>query len=371
MNAARPHLVIRYRDPQEGWEGFAVIDSLVDGRAAGGVRVTETVTESEVVALARAMTLKLRSVGLPCGGVKYGIQYAPGAPGKVDALERFFRAIKPMVAEVAGFGPDMGTTAGELDEVATRIGLPTRHAALLSAHPDGARNVERYHESLRQPFGPLTILEARTGVGVAAAVEKAAEPLGVKKPLTIALQGFGQVGRGAAHFLERAGHTIVGIADLGGYYRDPSGLSVSELLRTRDDKGMISGAEKVRAGPPESIYDESCDALVLAAQSHSVHAGNVDAIQAKLLVEAGNLTVTKEAEEALAARGIPVVPDFISNAGAIALVAGIIVAGWETDDAERLLGRIGEQIGSTARKVATEAVASGRSMRTVAAEAFS
>jgi glutamate dehydrogenase (NAD(P)+) len=365
-----PVLSITYRDPEDGWEAYAVIDSLVDGRAAGGVRVTPSVSLEEVTGLARAMTLKLRTLEIPLGGAKYGIRCSPSSPAKVDVLTRFFAAIQPLCERVCGFGPDMGTTPEDLDEVATRIGLSTRHAALTTARPDGQETVRRYHEVLSAPIGPLTVLEARTGIGVAAAVESAAEVYEHKAPLRVAVQGFGQVGSGAAYFLQQAGHSIVGVADLGGYYRNPKGLDVGTLFRSKRPDGTIDPDKIERAGASDAIYAEDCDVMVLAAQSFSLHVGNVGDVRARLIVEAGNLTVTPEAEEILVARNVGVVPDFLTNGGAIGIVAGIIVLGWETADPDALLDRLKQHIGKVVRSVAEESRTKGVTMRQVAVERF-
>ena len=51
-----PLLCIHYRDPDDDWEGFLVIDRLINGSAVGGCRMTTTVTMKEVMRLARGMT---------------------------------------------------------------------------------------------------------------------------------------------------------------------------------------------------------------------------------------------------------------------------------------------------------------------------
>jgi glutamate dehydrogenase (NAD(P)+) len=45
------------------------------------------------------------------------------------------------------------------------------------------------------------------------------------------------------------------------------------------------------------------------------HSENVENIQASVIVEADNIPVTEEAEEALHKKGIYCIPDFIANAG--------------------------------------------------------
>lgn len=370
MKEPTPLLTIHYRDPEEGFDGYAVIDSLVDGRCAGGVRVSPTLSKEEVMGLAQAMTRKLKVVQLPLGGVKYGIRYDPASPNRVDALTRFFRHIKPLCAEICGFGPDMGTTPEGLDEVARRIGMKTRHAALAAARDDGETTVKNYHDVLGAKVGPLSVLEARTGVGVAAAVDAAVDAYELERPQTIALQGFGQVGSGAAWYLQRLGHKIVAVSDIGGCYHDPEGLDIEAMIENKLPNGLIDPEKFKRTGDPDAIYATECDGLVLAAMSYAVTKDNVDQVRASWIVEGGNLTVTPEAEAVLTGRKVPVVPDFLTNGGAIALVGGVILLGWDVSDPANVLELIRERVHTTVTDIAAAAQSKGVTMREIALERF-
>ena len=168
----RPPLVsITYRDPVQGWEGMLVIDSLVNGVCGGGLRVTKTVTVEEVTRLARGMTLKNSIMELPLGGAKSAIRYDPTATDLEDALVRFFEHVRPIVEKTYGFGPDMNTPPDLCDAVARRVGLKSRHMALAETSPHGYEGVANYDKALRLSFGPLTVVDARTSIGVTGAVE--------------------------------------------------------------------------------------------------------------------------------------------------------------------------------------------------------
>jgi glutamate dehydrogenase (NAD(P)+) len=60
------------------------------------------------------------------------------------------------------------------------------------------------------------------------------------------------------------------------------------------------------------------DILIPAAVSYAITAANADDVAARVVVEAANTPVTLAAEGRLAVRGIPVIPDFVANAGAVA-----------------------------------------------------
>ena len=58
--------------------------------------------------------------------------------------------------------------------------------------------------------------------------------------------------------------------------------------------------------------------MCIRDSSYAIREDNVHEVAAKVVVEAANAATTWGAEDALTARGVPVVPDFIANAGAAA-----------------------------------------------------
>jgi glutamate dehydrogenase (NAD(P)+) len=98
-NAMRPTLSIAYTDPVEGTRGYLVIDRLVHGLAAGGLRVHPQVTLEEVTELARNMTVKQAVVGIEVGGAKAGLAMDPGAPERAQVLTRFMEHLRPYIVD--------------------------------------------------------------------------------------------------------------------------------------------------------------------------------------------------------------------------------------------------------------------------------
>jgi glutamate dehydrogenase/leucine dehydrogenase len=68
--------------------GYVAIDSVIDGRARGGLRMAPDVSQDELEKLARVMTLKYGFLGLPQGGAKAGVLGDPerGAEATLQAL---------------------------------------------------------------------------------------------------------------------------------------------------------------------------------------------------------------------------------------------------------------------------------------------
>tara|TARA_R110002096_G_scaffold16898_1_gene57655 strand:- start:106267 stop:107394 length:1128 start_codon:yes stop_codon:yes gene_type:complete len=360
-----PILQIIYRDPIEDFEGMLVIDSLVDGLAGGGLRVTKSVSLTEVTRLAKGMTLKNRMMGLPLGGGKSAICYDPTSPGLEDALVRFFEHVGPICSKMYGWGPDMNTPPDLCDAVAKRAGLKSRHMALAESSPYGYEGVDNYNKALRLTKGPLSITNARTAIGVTGAVETGARVYGKASPLRVAIQGFGSVGMGTAYFLAQRGHQIVGVADAGGCYTAPDGLDCDALMAAKGDKREIDRtalSAGIHCGHRDEIFATKCDVLVLAAGPDAVGTKEVPELNCDMIVEGGNFSVAPEAFEALKARSIDVVPDFIASGGAICTVSGIIQLGWDIDP-DKLLGEIEGRVSKATEEVGLEARSKGITMR--------
>lgn len=98
-----------------------------------------------------------------------------------------------------------------------------------------------------------------------------------------------------------------------------------------------------------------CDILVPAARPDSIHEGNVERIQARLVLQGANIPATPAAERRLHARGVTVVPDFIANAGGV-ICASVEYHGGSESDA---LTAIAQRIRANTRAVLERSRADG------------
>jgi len=157
------------------------------------------------------------------------------------------------------------------------------------------------------------------GYGVAEAALAALEHRGIAPAAARAVvQGFGSMGGATARYLARAGVRVVGIADRDGLVHNPDGLDVEAQLLSRDGFGVMDRG-RMRAGdvelPREDWLALDADVLVPAAMSYVITADDVERITAQVVVEAANVATLVDAEAALHARGVTVVPDFVANCG--------------------------------------------------------
>ena len=320
----RPYMSVSWADPETGARGYLVIDTVVRGIAGGGLRMRAGCTLEEVADLARAMTFKEAmafSEGahyLPLGGAKGGIDFDPADPRASGVLRRYLEAMLPLTRVRWAFGEDLGVRQDELSELAAELGFESTVDAALPFVRDGAEaGLNRLASAFATSERGIGLGELVGGYGVARAAVTALRRLG-REPhgATAVVQGFGSMGGATARYLADAGVRVIGIADAAGFVANPHGLDVERLLTTRRPNGSLDRAA-LRPGDRELPREEwatmQTDLLVPAAISYVIDKRVAAGLTTALVVEAANVATLREAEVALAARGVPVVPDIIAN----------------------------------------------------------
>lgn len=288
--------------PAVGLRAIVVVDNTACGPAIGGVRMASDVTLGECVRLARAMTLKNAAAGLAHGGGKAVITADPRMP--LADKERLIRAFACAMRDITDYipGPDMGTDerciAWVRDEISRAAGLPSVLGGI-----------------------PLDEIGA-TGFGLVAAIEVALPYCGLSlSGARVAIQGYGAVGRHAARFLAAKGAVLVAACDSSATVCDPAGLDVAALTRHKLAGRPLRDYPTGEKRDPDAVIDVACDIWIPAARPDVLRADNVARLQAKLVAQGANIPATPEAEAALHARGVLVLPDFIANAGGVICAA--------------------------------------------------
>ncbi len=288
-------------------------------------------TLAECARLARAMSLKNAAAGLAHGGGKSVILADPAMPltDKERLIRAFARAIAPLAEYVPG--PDMGTNetcmAWVHDEIGRAVGLPSVLGGI-----------------------PLDEIGA-TGLGVAVAAEVAVEFGAVALPRArVAIQGYGAVGRHAARHLADRGAQIVAVADSRGAAVRPDGLDLNILEALKANGQSVADYPGATVLDRDAVVKVECDILIPAARPDIIDSANAGAIAAGLIVQGANVPATAEAEAALHARGVMVIPDFIANAGGV-ICASIELHGGSESQA---LALVAEKIRQNTRAVLSE-----------------
>jgi len=301
-DAFGPSQIIHIYRTRPALKAIVVVDNVACGPAIGGIRMAPDVSLEECFRLARAMTWKNAAAGLPHGGAKSVIFGDPRMP--VAEKEQLIRGFAGALADITDYipGPDMGTDerciAWIKEETGRAAGLPSVLGGI-----------------------PLDEIGA-TGLGVAACVDVAREFIGLDlRGARVAVQGFGAVGKHAARFLAQKGAVLVAASDTGGTLADASGLDVDKLIALKAAGRPLRDHDKGKKLAVDAILDVDCDIWIPAARPDVVRADNVSRLRTRLMPQGANIPCTPEAEQALHARGVLVVPDFIANAGGVICAA--------------------------------------------------
>jgi glutamate dehydrogenase/leucine dehydrogenase len=79
-------------------------------------------------------------------------------------------------------------------------------------------------------------------------------------------------------------------------------------------EGCVSGVERLTNA---ELLELPCDILVLAAREDQVTGANAANLQCRLVVEGANGPTSVDGDRILGDRGIPVLPDILTNAGGV------------------------------------------------------
>ena len=339
-----PYMRLTWTDPVTGAHGYLVVHTLVDDLATGGTRMRAGCTMSEVEDLARGMAAKTAAFDLPVGGAKGGIDFDPKDPRAVGVLQRFCRAVRPWLNAHWVTAEDLGVPQHLLDEVFDMLGLHQSFHAAICRAADPSSTLRRVRASSNAPVdGGFLLGDVIGGYGVAQACLATANAYRwLPSETTVAIQGIGTMGGGTAWYLHETGMHVTAVADATGTLYCPEGLDVPMLLDLRDEYGEINRSRvpsTVERLPRDAIIATPVDVFVPAAISYALTMGNVGSIAARVVVEAANAATTPDAEAALTGRGVPVIPDFVANAGAVAW-AWWVLLGWVGTDPEDSFRRL-------------------------------
>lgn len=320
-----PALIVEYRDPDSGFSGWFVRDSLDNSICAGGIRVQPGLSREHLCSMARNMSLKMRICELGVDGAKCGIDFDPSSPDKEKAVGRFLRAIRPYVETVYSMGPDLNVEMEELERIGRNQGISSVKMAVARAQGWDLSYYKERAAILNQKVGGWSLGRLRAGHGVAAAALALLGYMKISPPgATVVIQGFGTLAKAAALGLHRAGVRVTGVADrekslvaAPGKLLDIESLVVlpGPLLPAKVDGGIIGGRE--------DLFDLNCDILIPAAIERTVDGENAHRLQVRAVVPGANLGVSREAEDILWQRGIVVLPDFLAGCGGSLSMEGV------------------------------------------------
>jgi len=294
----------------EVFPAYRVQHSSVLGPTKGGIRYDPHVTLGECAALAIWMTWKCALLRLPYGGAKGGVRCNPRALSLTE-LQRLTRRYTSELRGVIGPqedipAPDMATNEQTMAWIMDTYSMQVGHAVpeIVTGKPVALGGSLFRHEA--------------TGAGVVMVLERACERLGWNlSEQSCVVQGFGNVGGIAAQELTSKGATVLAVSDISGGVYSPEGLDLGALQAWIADHGSLEDYPDAQHVTNAELLELPCDVLVLAALEDQITGENAPRLDTKLVVEGANGPTSIEGDAILAERGIPILPDVLTNAGGV------------------------------------------------------
>ncbi|GEM90919.1 MULTISPECIES: Glu/Leu/Phe/Val dehydrogenase [Oceanithermus] len=340
------------------FSGYRVVHNIALGPARGGVRYHPRVSLGQSVGLAAIATIQSAVFRLPYGGAAGGVSVNPRklSLGEVERLTRRYAA---ELVDVIGpdkdiLGPDLGTGEREMawmmDTFSTNRGFT--EPGVVTGKPPQLGGVSKRGEAVGR--GVLYAVEAFTRF-------QEQDLAGS----TVAVQGYGKVGRAVARLFSEAGAKVVAVSDEWGAVYNPDGLDYKALLAHFKETGRVEGFAGAHTIGRDALVGLNADFLILAALEGLINEGNVDQVRAKVIVESAVGAVTADADAELRRRGVPVVPDVIAGGGGLTMdylewVQNFSMFNWSED---RVWSAMQRRVAQTLEEVCTYAEAHAIDLR--------
>ena len=338
-----PEIVFNWKDSETEAEGWAVINSLRGGAAGGGTRMRKGLDMNEVLSLAKTMEVKFSVAGPAIGGAKSGINFDPNDPRKKGVLERWFKAVAPLLKHYYGTGGDLNVDEShEVIPMTENCGIWHPQEGVFNGHfkPTEAEKINRIGQlrngvikEIKNPdFSPsvdkkYTVADMITGYGVAEAVRHFYAIYGgdVQGKKAI-VQGFGNVGSAAAFYLAQMGAKVVGIIDRDGGVMNENGFSFEEIRTfylNKDGNKLVADKMIPFEEINEKIWSMGAQVFAPCAASRLVTKSQLDAMIASGLEVISSGANVPFADTAIffgpimeeTDKKISLLPDFIANCG--------------------------------------------------------
>ena len=294
----------------ETFLGYRSQHAAVFGPYKGGVRFHPNVTKDEVEALAILMTLKNSVLGLPYGGGKGGVICDPSklSDQTVEAIARgYVRGIGDMI------GPQKDIPAPDINTNSRIMGWMMDEYLKMSRDMDFSAFTGK-----NTVLGGIEGRVGATGMGVAITVREACKVRCVKlEGARVAIQGYGNVGRGFAEAIAGMGAKVVAIADVTGGIYNPKGLDLKTLNAYVERTRGVSGFDGAEPITNADLFALDVDVVAPCALEGQIDEKVAATIKAPIVAEGANGPTTPEGSKVLYERGILQIPDVLANGGGV------------------------------------------------------
>ena len=373
----RPEIVFEWKDAETEAEGWVVINSLRGGAAGGGTRMRKGLDKREVESLAKTMEVKFTVSGPAIGGAKSGINFDPQDPRKRGVLERWYKAVIPLLKNYYGTGGDLNVDEiHEVIPITEDYGLWHPQEGVVNGHfkasePQKINKIGQLRQGVVKViedanFTPslsrkYTIADMITGYGVAEGVRHYYNIWGGDlKGKRAIIQGWGNVGAAAAYYLASEGAKVVGIIDRNGGLMKPEGFTfeeIKELFLNRQGNALFAPEmipfnelnEQIWNMGAEIFIPAAASRLVTKEQVQSMMNSGLDVISCGANVPFQDPEIFFGPTGEFADQNVSVIPDFIANCGMARVFAYLMGDNVEITD-EAIFTDISTIIGNALQK---------------------
>ncbi|MBP9814199.1 Glu/Leu/Phe/Val dehydrogenase [Candidatus Woesebacteria bacterium] len=314
------------------FQGYRVQHNNARGPYKGGIRYHPNVSMDEVKALAFWMAMKCAVADLPLGGGKGGIIVDPKTLSQKE-LERLSRGYARAIEDC--IGPDRDVPAPDVNTNGVIMGwmvdeFTNRRAKRYKLSATETKKLRSTFTGKRIQDGGSEGREEATGLGGLYVLQSILNKLKLKGQLTVAVQGFGNVGYNIAKFLDENGFLVVAVSDSKGGIYVPEGINPALTLECKQKHGYLAGCyctgsvcdlKKGKQISNDALLELPVDIIVPSALENVLTKANAGKIKAKVVLEMANGPTTADADSALFKKGIPVIPDILSNSGGVSVSA--------------------------------------------------
>lgn len=275
--------------------GYVVINSILNNTSSGGVRIMEDISLAEIKSLAKEMTLKYSFIGLNRGGAKSGIKIPKNSSRqeRISIIEEFGQRISPLISAGIYFpGRDMNCSEEDLRTIYNGAGTT---------------------------LDKITNTSYFTAVSLENAIMACKDVYALPKPVTLAIEGFGSVGRYLAERLNQDVFKIAALSTIKGAIFNPEGLPLNNLMEYKEKYGddfvfEFPDAEIIKK---ETILTADADILIPCARTWSINDENASKVKARFIVPAANAPYTQGALNVLSKQKTVCLPGFVCNSGGV------------------------------------------------------
>lgn len=295
--------------------GYRCIHSHSRGPGKGGIRYHPDVTADEVRALASWMTWKCAVVGVPFSGAKGGVVCDPKQLSSSDLTHITRRYIAELGDNIGPYtdipAPDLNTNAQTMALVYDTYEMMHKgenNLGVVTGKPVHLGGSLGREEATAR--GGLFTTQRALSLGILPHSAKL-------RGLSVVFQGFGNVGGIGATLFHEAGARIVAVSDSRGGVHCEDGIDPAAAHAHKRETGSMKGLAGCQDVTNEELLTLPCDILIPSALGNQLRSDNANDVRARMIVELANGPATPEADAVFQARGIPVLPDILTNAGGV------------------------------------------------------